>query len=54
MDTRPRTPDAEETTQDPDERPVSAHETRPGRLVFTEAGNCDGWIATDLIVDPEP
>lgn len=54
MDTRPRTPDAEETEPEPDERTVSAHETRPGRLVFTEVGNCDGWIATDLAVDPEP
>lgn len=32
--------------------PVTAHETRPGRLVFTEAGNSDGWIATDLAVEP--
>lgn len=32
---------------------VQAHESRPGRLVFTEDGNTDGWIATDLAVDPE-
>lgn len=34
------------------DRPVTAHETRPGRVVFTEAGNSDGWIATDLTVEP--
>ncbi len=32
---------------------VTSHETRPGRLVFTERGNCDGWIATDLVVNVE-
>lgn len=30
---------------------ISAHETVPGRLVFTETGNEDGWIATELTVD---
>lgn len=33
------------------ERVVSCHETRPGRRVFTERGNTDGWIATDVVVD---
>jgi hypothetical protein len=37
-----------------EETPVRAHESRPGRLVFTEEGNTDAWIATDLAVDPEP
>ncbi|RJT06760.1 hypothetical protein [Halococcus sp. IIIV-5B] len=32
---------------------VSVHTTRPGRRVFVEAGNTDGWIATDLAVDLE-
>ncbi|WP_049889065.1 DUF7331 family protein [Natronolimnohabitans innermongolicus] len=32
---------------------VSAHETRPGKVVFTERGNTDGWIATDLAVSLE-
>lgn len=54
MDSRPRTPDAEQTETDVERRPVSAHETRPGRIVFTEDDNSDGWIATDLTVDPEP
>lgn len=29
---------------------ISAHRTCPGRYVFTENGNVDGWIATDLTV----
>ncbi|ELY85578.1 MULTISPECIES: hypothetical protein [Natrialba] len=33
---------------------VSCHETRPGKIVFTEQDNNDGWIATDLTVDLEP
>lgn len=30
---------------------VQAHETRPGRTVFTEDENVDGWIATDHTVE---
>ncbi|WP_254529806.1 hypothetical protein [Natrinema gelatinilyticum] len=33
---------------------VTSHETRPGKVVFTERNNSDGWIATDLAVDLEP
>ncbi|ELY28816.1 hypothetical protein C500_12760 [Natrialba magadii ATCC 43099] len=33
---------------------VSCHETRPGKIVFTERDNTDGWIATDLTVDLDP
>ncbi|WP_265111491.1 hypothetical protein [Halosolutus halophilus] len=33
---------------------VTSHETRPGKVVFTERNNTDGWIATDLAVDLEP
>lgn len=43
-----------ETTEgaaDADEPAVSAHRTRPGRTVFTEQGNSDGWIASDLTVE---
>ncbi|MFW5978067.1 MAG: hypothetical protein ACOCP2_02375 [Halohasta sp.] len=29
---------------------ISALKSSPDRTVFTEEGNCDGWIATDLIV----
>jgi hypothetical protein len=32
---------------------VSAYESRPGRLVFTEEGNTEGWIAIDGAVDVE-
>lgn len=30
---------------------VAAHSTSPDKTVFTEAGNCDGWIASDYTVD---
>jgi hypothetical protein len=30
---------------------VTVHETKPGRLVFTELDNEDGWVATDLAVE---
>jgi hypothetical protein len=32
---------------------VAAHETCPGRTVFTDSENSDAWIATDLTVDLE-
>jgi len=32
---------------------VSAHSTSEDRTVFTESGNGDGWIATDLTIEPE-
>jgi hypothetical protein len=44
------------TERDPDSSPDDAAdvlvcETCPGRSVFVETGNTDGWIATDLTVD---
>lgn len=33
------------------EAAVTAHRTTPDRTVFTESGNNDGWIATDLTVE---
>ena len=33
---------------------VFCQESRPGRAVFTESGNPDGWIATDSTVDVDP
>ena len=30
---------------------VAHYTTRPGRVVFTELGNTDGWIATNLTVE---
>jgi hypothetical protein len=32
---------------------VQTHESSPDRTVFTERGNTDGWIATDLTVELE-
>lgn len=32
---------------------VTVCESCPGKLVFLEAGNTDGWIATDLAVEPD-
>ena len=32
---------------------VTAHRSSPGRFVFTETDNTDGWIATDLAVSLE-
>lgn len=29
---------------------VAVHECSPEKIVFTEEGNTDGWIATDLTV----
>jgi hypothetical protein len=46
-ETRPRN----SADQDPDDHPdVTAHECSRERTVFTENGNNDGWIATDLTV----
>lgn len=50
-DSRPR--DAPRDPDDESDVAVSACETRPGRVVFTEEGNSDGWIATDLTVEVE-
>jgi hypothetical protein len=42
---------AEEST---DARPiVAASRCSPDRIVFTEQGNTDAWIATDLTVELE-
>lgn len=42
-------PDESESTGN-DVPAVTVCETTPGRVVFTEDGNSDGWIATDLTV----
>lgn len=34
-----------------DTPPVSQLGTAPGRFVFTEDDNSEGWIATDSVVD---
>ena len=32
---------------------ITAHRSSPERVVFTECGNTDGWIATDVAVSLE-
>ncbi|MFB6161006.1 MAG: hypothetical protein ABEJ61_07495 [Haloferacaceae archaeon] len=45
-------PEGAESDASGEEPPVvSAHRTSPNRTVFTEEGNSDAWIATDLVVD---
>ncbi|WP_164974736.1 hypothetical protein [Halegenticoccus tardaugens] len=44
--------DLVEEPRDPDFC-ISACRTSPNRTVFTEDGNQDGWIATDLTVTLE-
>jgi hypothetical protein len=47
-------PDGEPTDELP--RPpveLSAHSTSPDRTVFTEPGNADAWLSTDLTVSCE-
>lgn len=43
-----------EDEPEPNDVSVSAHRSRPDRIVFTEEGNTDGWIASDLIVKLRP
>ncbi|WP_162989795.1 hypothetical protein [Natronorubrum halophilum] len=45
-------PDSDETFEEP-AAVVTSHETRPGKIVFTEHDNTDGWIATDFAIDLE-
>ena len=41
-----------EPDDEADSRPtVTAHESRTDRTVFTESGNKEGWIATDLTIE---
>jgi hypothetical protein len=41
------------STEDPveDRPPVKAHTCSEDKTVFTEDGNSDGWIATDLTIE---
>ncbi|GEM_PF-1412616 len=41
----------ENAPEDVGQREVTVHTSCPGRAVFTEADNTDGWIATDYTVD---
>ncbi|MFC7073605.1 hypothetical protein ACFQJ7_15615 [Halovenus rubra] len=47
-----REPTSQPDPQD-EENSVSVHQSSPDRTVFTEDGNTDGWIATDLTVSLE-
>ncbi|MFB6136469.1 MAG: hypothetical protein ABEJ04_06885 [Halobacteriaceae archaeon] len=47
MDERPNDDQREGSGDGP---AVRAHRSRPDRTVFTEAGNEDGWLSTDLTV----
>lgn len=53
--TRPHDTDDIQDRDDPaDERAapdISVCESRPGRTVFIEADNTEGWIASDTTVD---
>lgn len=46
-----------ESASDPQDSPsapkhvVTTCESRPGKVVFLESENTDGWIATDTVVD---
>ncbi|MFC5367377.1 hypothetical protein [Salinirubrum litoreum] len=56
METEPDDEPARLRGEEPSSEPaasVSAYESRPGRLVFTEEGNTEGWIAIDGAVDVE-
>jgi len=42
----------EESASQPECPTVAVHRSSPERLVFAESDNTDGWIATDLAVEP--
>lgn len=46
-------PDADPARDDEPNTIISACETCPGSVVLLEAGNVDGWIATDSPVELE-
>jgi len=46
-------PTADDDGRSEELAPVTACETRPGRVVFTVPDNADAWIASDLAMTPE-
>ena len=44
----------QESPEEEETPAVLCHTSSPGRSVFTEDGNPDAWIATDLTVDLDP
>lgn len=53
METNSGRRDVDRILDEADDATISVHETSPGRVVFTEEDNNDGWIATDHTVDVE-
>ncbi|MFB6232871.1 MAG: hypothetical protein ABEH61_01295 [Haloarculaceae archaeon] len=52
LDDGPSVESGKDTEQAPPPAvPVTAHESAPGRTVFVEADNTDGWISSSLTVD---
>ncbi|MFC7138288.1 hypothetical protein ACFQMA_00375 [Halosimplex aquaticum] len=57
MEATDESTDARRPSEAPDERTpadcpeISAYSTTETKTVFTESGNDDGWIATDLTLD---
>lgn len=45
-------PDEESPSLGSESSAVTALESAPGKLVFIEQENTDGWIATDHVVEP--
>jgi hypothetical protein len=41
----------EDSPESLDTPAVSVHESTPGRSVFIEAANTDGWIASDTTIE---
>jgi hypothetical protein len=49
------TPFGDESTRDGESAvPLNAYASSPERTVFTESGNPDGWISTNLTVSNDP
>jgi len=46
-----QTDDVQVPAETEDAPTVTAHESCTDRMVFTERGNKEGWIATDLTID---
>lgn len=46
-----KTAQSDEFATAPADLSVTAHRTTPGRYVFTEADNTDGWISSDTTVE---
>ncbi len=45
--------DGSTVTEDPPHQEVTVHRSNPETFVFVEKHNSNGWIATDLAVEPQ-